>query len=84
MKIFVFVTVLLFAQAVIATENRNVERAISDINDNLYTGIDSVLVYQNNKLLTENYFNAYTRFKHHHTRSTFKSITGILAAIALL
>lgn len=27
-------------------------RAISDIKNNLYTGIDSVLVYQNNKLIT--------------------------------
>jgi CubicO group peptidase (beta-lactamase class C family) len=81
-KLLVVTSLLLFAQAVIAMGNQNIERAISDINNNIYTGIDSVLVYQHNKLITEKYFNGYTRFKHHHTRSTFKSITGILAAIA--
>ena len=82
MKLLVAAVALLFSQVLIAIENPNIELAITDIKNNLYTGIDSVLVYQDNKLVTENYFNGYSRFKHHHTRSTFKSITGILAAIA--
>ncbi|MFT5756166.1 MAG: CubicO group peptidase (beta-lactamase class C family) [Alteromonadaceae bacterium] len=81
MKLLI-VTVLLFSQTVIAMGSPNIDKAITDIRNNLYTGIDSVLVYQKNKLISENYFNGYSRSKHHDIRSSFKSITGILAAIA--
>lgn len=76
------VVLLFISQAVMALDKANITQAISDIENKLYTDIDSVLIYQKNTLITEKYFNGYTRLKHHDTRSTFKSITGILAAIA--
>jgi len=45
--------------------------------------IDSVLVYKNDRLVLEEYFNGYTNNQKHDLRSTTKSITAILTGILI-
>jgi CubicO group peptidase (beta-lactamase class C family) len=59
-----------------------IAESISEITRGHYSGIDGVLIYENNQLVIESYFNGFSVDKVHQTRSTFKSITGLLAAIA--
>ena len=84
MKVKLFVTILAFAWSAssLALEKRLINQAISDVNSGLYTGIDSILIYENSKLVSEYYFNSFDKEQLHQTRSTFKSIVGLLAAIA--
>ncbi len=50
---------------------------------NVYTGIDSMLVYQNDKLVSEHYYGDFSAETKHRTHSTFKSITALIALIAI-
>lgn len=85
MKVKLFVTILAFAwsAASLALEKSPINQAISDVNSGLYTGINSILIYENSKLESEYYFNNFDKEQLHQTRSTFKSIFGLLAAIAI-
>ena len=67
----------------LTAQNSTINHAITDIKNNSYTGIESLLVFKNDSLISENYFNGYRKNKLHHTKSTFKSITGLLTAIAI-
>ena len=58
-------------------------QAHEDIKPNKYTGIDSMLVYRNGKLLSEQYYGRFNADTLHRTHSTFKSITGLITLIAL-
>ena len=84
MKVKLFVTLLAFAWSApsLALEKSLINQAISDVSSGLYTGIDSILIYENSKLVSEYYFNNFDKEQLHQTRSTFKSIFGLLAAIA--
>ncbi|MET0300975.1 MAG: hypothetical protein ABW036_14480, partial [Flavitalea sp.] len=55
----------------------------SRITDNFYPKIDAVIIEQNNKIIFEEYFNGFTNHMKHDTRSSFKSITSLLAGIAV-
>ncbi|WP_350286445.1 serine hydrolase [uncultured Croceitalea sp.] len=48
-----------------------------------YPNIDGVLFSQNGSILFEEYFNGFERDSLHDTRSSFKSITSLLAGIAI-
>lgn len=48
-----------------------------------YVNIDSMIVYQNNKLINENYYGRFTENTKHRTHSTFKSINALIALIAI-
>ncbi len=48
-----------------------------------YPNIDAIVVAQDNKILVEEYFNDFDRDRLHDTRSAFKSITSLLAGIAI-
>ena len=48
-----------------------------------YPNIDAVIVAKDNKILFEEYFNGFGRDSLHDTRSSFKSVTSILAGIAI-
>ena len=50
---------------------------------NKYTGIDSMLVYQQGKLLSEYYYGKFSANTTHRTHSTFKSINALIALIAI-
>lgn len=48
-----------------------------------YPNIDGILVARNNKVLVEEYYNDNARDSLHQTRSSHKSITSLLAGIAV-
>lgn len=48
-----------------------------------YPNIDGIVVAKNNELLIEEYFNGFEKNTLHDTRSSFKSITSLLAGIAI-
>jgi CubicO group peptidase (beta-lactamase class C family) len=48
-----------------------------------YPNIDGIIVSKNNKILIEEYFNGFEKDSLHDTRSSFKSITSLLAGIAI-
>ena len=48
-----------------------------------YTKLDSVLIARNGNLVLEAYFNGFDRETKHDMRSAFKSVTSILAGIAI-
>ncbi|MBX2844475.1 MAG: beta-lactamase family protein [Flammeovirgaceae bacterium] len=48
-----------------------------------YPNIDGIVVSKNNKILIEEYFNGFKKNSQHDTRSSFKSVTSILAGIAI-
>lgn len=53
------------------------------IENNQYTGMHSVLISKGDSLVYERYFNGFHRDSLHDTRSAFKSITSLLAGIAI-
>ncbi len=53
------------------------------VEDGVYPNIDGILVEQGNTLILEAYFNRFERDSLHDTRSSFKSITSLLAGIAI-
>jgi CubicO group peptidase (beta-lactamase class C family) len=53
------------------------------ITDNAYPKIDATLVEKNNSIIVEEYFNGFTKESPHDLRSSFKSITSLLAGIAI-
>lgn len=48
-----------------------------------YPKVDGIIVAQNGKTIIEEYFNGFNKNKLHETRSSFKSITSLLAGIAI-
>lgn len=65
-----------------AFEDSVVDQSIADIQDGVYSGIDGILIYVDGERVREHYFNQFDADQVHQTRSTFKSITGLLSAIA--
>lgn len=51
--------------------------------DKTYPKIDAIVVEQDNKIVMEEYFNGFTKDSQHDMRSSFKSITSLLAGIAI-
>ena len=55
----------------------------SKIDNKVYPNIDGIVVSQDDEVLIEEYFNGFERDSLHEMRSSFKSITSILAGIAM-
>ncbi|MCB0670121.1 MAG: serine hydrolase [Saprospiraceae bacterium] len=53
------------------------------ISKKIYPNIDAILVEKKGQLVVEEYFNGFTRDSLHDTRSSFKSVTSLLAGIAI-
>lgn len=53
------------------------------INSGTYPGIDGIVVSHHDKIIVEEYYNGFVKDKLHDTRSAFKSITSLLAGIAI-
>ena len=53
------------------------------VEQNVYTGINSILIFHAKKLLYEHYFNGFTKDSLHDVRSSFKSVTSLLTGIAI-
>ncbi len=52
-------------------------------NENNYSGIHSILIAKDGKLVYEQYFNGWNKDSVHDSRSAFKSITSLLTGIAV-
>lgn len=59
------------------------EQLKQKIADKSYAKIDAILVEQDGKRIIEEYFNEFNKDVPHDTRSSFKSITSLLAGIAI-
>lgn len=66
-----------------SVDETEIVNIVKDILDGRYGGIDSILIARNGSLVLEEYFNGYHRHKKHDIRSATKSITGLLAGIAI-
>gem|GEM_PF-1187434 len=62
---------------------RPVATLLKRIDDGSYVAIDAVVIARNGHLLAERYYGDYGATRLHQTRSTFKSITGLLTGIAI-
>lgn len=54
-----------------------------ELNTSTYPNIDGIIVKVGEEILVESYYNGFTKDSLHDTRSSFKSITSILAGIAI-
>ena len=64
-------------------ELRLLDSMTSAVEQARYTNIHSILILKNGKLVYERYFNGWNKDSLHDTRSAFKSVTSLLAGIAL-
>ncbi|MEL6649441.1 MAG: serine hydrolase domain-containing protein, partial [Bacteroidota bacterium] len=71
------------SQAQQTTSERLIATMKAEIKAGTYTKIDGILVSQGGKLRLETYFNDFDEKGRHDTRSSFKSITSMLAGIAI-
>ncbi len=76
-------TLLWMTSTVFAGPPSKIEEADKQITNQVYTRIDSMVVYQNNQLVAEHYYRQFKKDTLHRTHSSFKSITGLLALIAI-
>lgn len=58
-------------------------KADTEISSGNYSNIDSMVVYHRGELVTDRYYGRFNETTLHRTHSTFKSITGLLALIAI-
>lgn len=56
---------------------------VKDVSGETYPNIDGIVVAQHDKIILEEYFNGFGRDSLHQTRSSHKSITSLLAGIAV-
>lgn len=66
-----------------ALKNSLLVKMSNDINNNIYEGVNSVIISKGNTVLYEKYFNGFTKDSIHDSRSSFKSITSLLIGIAI-
>jgi CubicO group peptidase (beta-lactamase class C family) len=79
------VIVCFTSSLVIANESKDgfLELAHQKMKPNIYTNIDSMLVYRNKQLISERYYGRFDRKTTHRTHSTFKSINALITLIAI-
>ncbi len=75
-----FLTLSCYSQP---SKNDQIIELKQHIGTDQYPNIDAIIVAQNNKIIIEEYFNGFDKNKPHETRSSFKSITSLLAGIAI-
>lgn len=83
-KLFFGISLLAFASC----QAQQVSSSLMDelktkLADKTYPKIDAVLVEHNGKLVVEEYYNGFGKNSRHDVRSSFKSITSLLAGIAI-
>lgn len=66
-----------------ATDTTLIEQAHAQIEKQAYVDIDSMLIYKSGSLISEHYYGRFNADTLHRTHSSFKSITGLLALIAV-
>jgi len=85
MKPFLFaILMLMFADCSAQRKNSSlIEELKQKIADQSYPKIDGIVVQHGNEIIMESYFNGFEKDTKHDTRSAFKSITSLLAGIAI-
>ena len=53
------------------------------VHENIYPNIDGIIIEHDDRIIMEEYFNGFKKDSLHDTRSAFKSITSLLAGIAI-
>ncbi|MEL7270826.1 MAG: serine hydrolase domain-containing protein, partial [Bacteroidota bacterium] len=81
--LFAFALVCLLPCTAQTDQNPTLETLKVKIKDKTYPRIDGILVEHCDSLIVEEYFNDFERDTRHDTRSAFKSITSLLAGIAV-
>ncbi|MDJ1472872.1 serine hydrolase domain-containing protein [Xanthocytophaga flava] len=78
------ILILLFANCHAQQVDKSiVEELKTKIASKTYPKIDAIVVEQDNKIIIEEYFNEFKKDSQHDMRSSFKSITSLLAGIAI-
>ncbi len=62
---------------------KTLETLVQKISDEEFVNVDALLIIKDDKLILEEYFNGYNRNRLHTQKSISKSITALLAGIAL-
>lgn len=85
MKTILFVLfILLFTNCKAQQVNKSlIERLKEKVADKTYPKIDGIVVKHQGKIILEEYFNGFKKDTPHDMRSSFKSITSLLAGIAI-
>ena len=81
-----FLLFLIFLSTVCHSQQADIDQISklkAAITSDKYPNIDGVLVSHNDSVIIEAYFNGFGRDSLHDTRSAFKSITSLLAGIAI-
>ena len=78
-----FINMAIHCQGQQTKQPGKLEEMTTQIENNSYPNVHSVLISRGDSLLYEHYFNGYNRDSLHDTRSAFKSITSLLAGIAI-
>ena len=85
MKYSLIVLILLFSSS--CKSQQSTKEKLSELKELItsenYPNIDGIVVAQNNEIVVEEYFNGFEQNTLHDTRSSFKSITSLLAGIAI-
>lgn len=80
LKYYCIISILLLSIGCRGQQSDELETIISS---GIYPNIDGVIISQSNKILFEEYYNGFNKDSLHDTRSSFKSITSLLAGIAI-
>ncbi len=85
MKSILFaIVLLLFINCQAQQVNRSfIEELKEKVTDKTYPKIDAIVVEHNDKIILEEYFNGFKKDSLHDVRSSFKSMTSLLAGIAI-
>jgi CubicO group peptidase (beta-lactamase class C family) len=85
MKTILFALSILFFTTCRAqlADHSLIEDLKNKVADKTYPKIDAIIVKQQDKIILEEYFNGFKKDTPHDTRSSFKSITSLLAGIAI-
>jgi CubicO group peptidase (beta-lactamase class C family) len=76
--------IILFASPRLFSQNINLLDSLSaTIRQGAYKNIDAIVISHHGKTIYEQYFNGYTKDSLHDTRSSFKSVAGLLTGIAI-
>lgn len=83
-SILFIISALLFASCSAQHADKSaIEKLKEKIADKTYPKIDAIIVQHGDKIVMEEYFNGFKKDSLHDTRSSFKSITSLLAGIAI-
>ncbi len=89
-RLFLKIGTILLSSVTFMTEAQNDQLssnlyidAHNAMKPNIYTNIDSMLIYHKGNLISDNYYGKFTENTTHRTHSTFKSINALITLIAI-